>query len=200
MINWNRSPVSICLGLLGMILWRTGEKRLCKWDEDGHYSWSVVLTRLLWLKYRQNVIDPQSCIVEQALASPLQCTFGNNWKSMQTEPPVNTCCGNSLWHQLGCFFAVPWPVGMHGIKPDLSDTGYMHSSLCGFTGAVYRYISYWRNTVVCRCIDPEEVTHKATHLVLLYRAFPLCKVKPVLHVCLHLLSMFLHIQFARQIE
>ena len=94
-----------------MILWRTGEKRLCKWDEDGDYSWSVVLTRLLWLKYRQNVIDPQSCIVEQALASPLQCTLGNNWKSMQTEPPGKHLLWKFTLTSVGLFFppySDPW--------------------------------------------------------------------------------------------
>ena len=44
---------------------------------------------------------------------------------------------------------------------------------------------------MCRCIDPKEVMHRVTHLIRLYSAFPLCKVKPGLRVCPHLFSVFL---------
>lgn len=110
---------------------------------------------------------------------------------MQTEPPVNTCCGNSLSHQVVFSpYSDPWAGTALNLTCLIRATCTVHYVgllvLCTDTILI-------EGTQLCAAV-------LILLLVLLYRAFPLCKVEPVLCVCLHLPSMFLHIQFARQIE
>lgn len=110
---------------------------------------------------------------------------------MQTEPPVNTCCGNSLSHQVVFSpYSDPWAGTALNLTCLIRATCTVHYVgllvLCTDTFLI-------EGTQLCAAV-------LILLLVLLYRAFPLCKVEPVLCVCLHLPSMFLHIQFARQIE
>lgn len=99
MINWNRSPVIICLW---MILWGTEEQRLCKAVLSWHVSsdWNIdrmlsTFNHVLWSTHWHPLCNALWIMTEKKKRPR---------SAMLSEAPLNTCCGNSLWHQLGCFF------------------------------------------------------------------------------------------------
>lgn len=136
MINWNRSPVIICLW---MILWGTEEQRLCKavlswhvssdWNIDrmlstfNHVLWSThwhPLCNALWIMTEKKKKTTQRHVIRGPSKHLL-------WKFTLTS--------------VGLFVFLPYSdLKADSITPDLSSTSDKYSSSCGITASALHAI------------------------------------------------------------